>query len=91
MRASKLGPIQHPTLVDIASSYTLIDNFEDSMSRTELLNCADVAALLVHEFDNCGIANFRTTSSCRSFSVTKKSCATGYYRLERLSLSIDQD
>ena len=63
---------------NIASSYALIDDFEDSMSRKELLNCTDVAALLVHEFDNCGIANFRTTSSCRSFSVTKKSCATGY-------------
>jgi len=79
VRVSKLGPRQHPTLVDIEDSFQLIDDFEDSLPRTELLNCADAAALLVNEFNNCGIANFRTTTSCRSFSLTQKSCATGYY------------
>jgi len=79
VRVSKLGPRQHPTLVDIEDSFKLVDDFEDSLPQSELLNCADAAALLVHEFNNCGIANFKTTSSCRSFSVTKKSCATGYY------------
>ena len=83
VRVSKLGPRQHPTLVDIEDSYQLIDDFEDSLPRTELLNCADAAALLVNEFNNCGIANFRTTTSCRSFSLTQKSCATGYYRLKQ--------
>merc|ERR1719495_2700341 len=79
VRVSKLGPRQHPTLVDIEDSFKLVDDFEDSLPQSELLNCADAAALLVHEFNNCGIANFGVTSSCRSFSVTKKSCATGYY------------
>merc|ERR1719312_1387233 len=49
------------------------------MPQNELLNCADSAALLIKDFDNCGIAKFAVTSSCKTFSVTKKSCATGYY------------
>jgi len=69
----------HPTLVDIQDSSQLVNDFEDSMSQSDLLNCADSAALLIEDFDSCGIANFGVTSSCRSFSVTKKSCATGYY------------
>ena len=75
-----LGSRLHPSLVDIEDSEQLIDDFENSMPRSELLNCADSSVLLVHEFDNCGIANAESTTSCRSFSVTKKSCATGYYR-----------
>ena len=77
---SKLGPKLHPTLVDIDDSSDLVDDFENSMPQHELLNCADAAALLIYDFNNCGIAKFDTSSSCRSFSVTKKSCATGYYR-----------
>jgi len=80
IRVSKLGVKPHPTLVDISNPDQLVDDFEASMPSSELLNCADAAALLIHDFDSCGIANnIGTFSSCRSFSVTKKSCATGYY------------
>ena len=56
------------------------------MPQHELFNCADSAALLIKDFGNCGIAKFAVTSSCRSLSVTKKSCATGYYRWFQLSI-----
>merc|ERR1711962_455608 len=69
----------HPTLVDEEDSIQLLNKFEDSMSQAELLNCADSAALLIKNFDSCGIANFDVTSSCRTYSVTAKGCATGYY------------
>ena len=71
----------HPTLTDIWDGGQMLRDFVDSMSSSELLNCADAAALLVEDFDSCGIANVDVTSSCRAFSVTMKSCATGYYRL----------
>merc|ERR1711970_217404 len=79
VRVSKVGPKQHPSLVDIEDSGDLIDDFSESLPQHELLNCADSAALLIGDFDNCGIAKIDTTSSCRTYSVTKKSCATGYY------------
>ena len=73
----------HPTLVDMTNSSTsasqLLADFKSSMSQSELLNCADAAALLISDFDSCGIAYFDVTSSCGAFSITKKSCATGYY------------
>ena len=71
----------HPTLTDISDSSQLLRDFRDSMSSSELLNCADAAALLIEDFNSCGIAYLDVTSSCGAFSVTKKSCATGYYRL----------
>merc|ERR1719315_603057 len=54
VRVSKVGPKQHPTLVDIEDSGDLIDNFSDSLPQHELLNCADSAALLIGDFNNCG-------------------------------------
>merc|ERR1711962_620456 len=69
----------HPTLEDERTGSQLLYKFEDSMSQGELLNCADSAALLVGDFNYCGIANLDVTSSCRTYSVTAKGCATGYY------------
>ena len=40
---------------------------------------ADVAALLVLELDYCGYAWMHTLTSGKTFSVTAKDCATGYY------------
>ena len=80
VRVKKLGPKLHQTLNDIYDSSLMISEFESSLPHYELLNCADAAALLIADFSHCGIAKVRATGSCRTFSVTKKSCATGYYR-----------
>ena len=40
---------------------------------------ADAAALIVLNLDYCGVAWLNTISSGKTFSVTAKSCATGYY------------
>ena len=61
-----------------------LDDFGASMPQHELLNCADSSALLISDFDSCGIATFDTSGGCRAFSVTQKSCATGYYRWEEI-------
>lgn len=66
--------------MDIGDAGQFIDDFRTSLPSAELLNCADAAALLIESFDSCGIASFGVTDSCASFSVTQKSCATGYYR-----------
>ncbi len=42
-------------------------------------NGADVAAVISLNLDYCGVAWFDQLSSGYTFSVTKKSCATGYY------------
>ena len=74
----------HPTLHDqpSASSSTMVGNFRNSMPKDELLNCADAAVLLIDDNNTgyCGVAYLDVTSYCGAFSVTKKSCATGYYR-----------
>lgn len=49
------------------------------MSTSDLRNSADTAALLTADLSGCGIAYTHTTGSCYTLSVTKKSCATGYY------------
>ena len=72
----------HPTLNDMPDSSDMLYAFRDSMPTSELLNCADSAALLIQDFNSCGIAFLDVTESCGAFSVTKKSCATGYYRCD---------
>ena len=62
------------------SSSTVLTNFKNSMSMNKLKNSADAAALLVADLSGCGIAYTHTTGNCYTLSVTKKSCATGYYR-----------
>ena len=80
MRAVKHDVKQHPTLTDIRDSKRLLYAFKNSMSKTELLNCADSAVLLVKDTRSCGYGFVNTVFSCNTFSITKKSCATGYFR-----------
>merc|ERR1719312_2042172 len=73
---------QHPTINDMDNAYQLLEDFERSMPLSDLHNCADAAVLLVEDFGStktCGIGNVGHTIDCRTLSVTKKSCATGYY------------
>ena len=44
-----------------------------------LRGSADTAVLLVNYFSYCGIAYFNTLGSGNTVSVTRKSCALGYY------------
>ena len=74
---------QHPTINDMDNAYQLLEDFERSMPMSDLHNCADAAVLLVEDFGStktCGIGNVGYTLDCRTLSITKKSCATGYYR-----------
>merc|ERR1712025_1229137 len=70
---------QHPNLTDIENSSEMLNAFADSMSLPDLLNCADSTALLIEDFSSCGIAFLDRAFTCGAISVTKKSCATGYY------------
>jgi len=70
---------QHPNLTDIENSSDMLNAFADSMSLPDLLNCADSTALLIEDFSSCGIAFLDRAFTCGAISVTKKSCATGYY------------
>ena len=81
VRAQKHCLQKHPTLTEeVTDSSTLLRAFKSSMSLSKLRNSADAAVLLVADLSGCGIAYTHTTSSCFTLSVTKKSCATGYYR-----------
>merc|ERR1712179_332401 len=79
VRAVEHDVKQHPNLTDISDSSAMLSAFADSMSLSDLLNCADSTALLIEEFSSCGIAYLDRAFSCGAISVTKKSCATGYY------------
>jgi len=83
VRVQLLDVATHPTIKDnpSASSSTMVGSFKNSMPKSELLNCADAAALLIEDNNTgyCGVAYTGVTSYCGAFSVTKRSCATGYY------------
>jgi len=80
VRVAKHCVEKHPTMTEEEiSSSTVLNNFWKSMSLEDLRNSADAAALLVADLSGCGIAYTDTTGSCYTLSVTKKSCATGYY------------
>ena len=68
------------TINDIADTGDLIDAFANMKSSvSELRNTADAAALLVEDFNSCGVAYMNTISSGWTVSVCQKSCALGYY------------
>ncbi len=46
-------------------------------SVAALRNSADVAVLLVHSFDSCGIGFFNGIATDMAVSVVQKSCAVG--------------
>merc|ERR1711970_569299 len=77
VRAVKHDMKQHPTLTDIYDSSTILNAFRNSMSKSDLLNCADSAVLLVKDLRHCGIAFSNTVFSCNAYSVTRKDCAAG--------------
>jgi len=71
---------QHPTVnEDDSSSSAILTAFKNSMSLNDLRQSADSTALLTADMSGCGIAYTHTTTNCYTISVTKKSCATGYY------------
>ena len=58
----------------------MLRKFAQMKGTSEALRgTADVAALLVDNFNYCGIAYFHTLSSGDTLSVTMKRCALGYY------------
>jgi len=79
VRVVKQDVKQHPTLTDIYDSRTMMNAFVNSMSKSDLLNCADSAVLLVEGMMHCGVARTYGVDSCNAFSVTKKSCASQQY------------
>merc|ERR1739848_189023 len=50
-----------------------------AMGASTVRDTADTAALITLNLDYCGLAYTNVLSSGSSLSVTKKSCATGYY------------
>eukprot|EP00092_Neocalanus_flemingeri_P030752 GFUD01033395.1.p1 GENE.GFUD01033395.1~~GFUD01033395.1.p1 ORF type:complete len:725 (+),score=108.76 GFUD01033395.1:33-2207(+) len=79
LRVVMLDIQPHPTLNDIYDSNTMLDSFAASMPMADLLNSADSSALLIEDFDSCGISYLGGVLNCEALSVTTKSCATGYY------------
>ena len=75
--------IEAATINDIADTSDLITAFRymkgPGTSGTELRNTADAAALLVENFNSCGVAYMNTISNGNTISVCQKSCALGYY------------
>jgi len=72
--------VEGANLDDIDDSSTMLMTFMNyKSSAAELRGSADAAALLVSEFSGCGIAWTDVIGNGLTFSVTQKSCATGYY------------
>merc|ERR1719186_157041 len=69
------------TINEINSSSQMLRKFEKMKGSFEALRgTADQAALLVNSLKGCGIATgINTVRSGKTTSVTKKSCALGYY------------
>ena len=65
---------------DSNSASGLLAKFSNSKDTKDMLrDGADVAALIVDSFSACGVGYLNTIRSGYTFSVTKKSCAVGYY------------
>merc|ERR1711892_1073286 len=68
------------TINDIQDTSDLISAFKNMKdSVEELRNTADATALLVEDFNSCGVAYMNTVSYGYTISVCQKSCALGYY------------
>jgi len=67
------------TLRDNYDSSAMIDQFTNYKPITQLLNSADAAALLIKNFDSCGIGRLNGFMYGYTVTVTRKSCALGYY------------
>ena len=72
--------IEQASISDDESSSTLLTNFRNMKGDTETLRgTADAAALIYEDSSGCGRAYLYAYSNQLSLSITKKSCATGYY------------
>jgi len=87
---AKLHCTEQATIPEIKFGFDMFQNFitmkKDSYDKTRfknhydaLRNTADAAALLVNEFQYCGIGRIGAYANGHTFSVTEKSCALGYY------------
>merc|ERR1711970_426693 len=68
-------------LATVNDGENALDDFEKMKGSFEALRgTADQAALLVYSFSYCGVATgINTISSGRTASITRKSCALGYF------------
>ena len=72
--------IELATINDISSASDMLSNFANmKSSSSELRGGADAAAILVDNFQACGVGYLNTISSGITFTATMKSCAVGYY------------
>ena len=68
------------TVPDQTDARALLREFKQMKGTvSELRNTADAAALLSVDISHCGMAYMATATSGNTLSVTKKSCALGYY------------
>jgi len=70
---------EQATINDQNGSDVLFSFARMKSSPATLRGSADIAVLLVNSFDYCGIGFINTIGSGNTLSVTKKSCAVGYY------------
>lgn len=82
MQLVKYRTKQHPTINDNKNPFQLLNDFYESLPSQDLYQCADAAVLLVESTGACGVGATDVTMSCNTVSITQKSCATGYYRLD---------
>ena len=77
LRASKLCAEK----ANVEENNAVLSNFRimKDGSTTKLRNTADAAALLIKNYNWCGMASTFTYNTGNTVSVTKKSCALGYY------------
>ena len=67
-------------LPDAKSSFSVLSAFRNMKgSDSALRNTADAAALITWTLPGCGVGYLYSYENGLSFSVTKKSCAAGYY------------
>jgi len=75
----KIHCIQASDLHDMHSASKMLAAFENWKPLDELLNSADSAALIVNDFQSCGVGNFDAFNDRRTLTVSKKICNLGYY------------
>ena len=72
--------IEQATINDEQSASNIINKFSNMKGTSAALrNTADAAALLVQDFDSCGIGMFNTYSMGKTIIAAQKACALGYF------------
>jgi len=76
----KLHCTEMATIHEQGNANIMIGNFEKMKGSVERLRgSADAAALLTKDLSSCGIGNFNALDPNGPVSVSKKSCAIGYF------------